>query len=68
MEASKVTPRYFDHTMIYLGVNKIDDRKYYCYIDTNNTVVVIPNWYRWQGAVVAFIAPFIGFLLGWYFT
>ena len=58
----KETPRYFDHHDIvaHEGINKIDNRTYYCYIDTNNTVVVIPNWYRWVG--VSFLP--IGYALG----
>ena len=70
MENSKIMPRYFDQNDITAtpGINKIDDRKYYCYIDTNNTIVVIPNWYRWQGAIVVVVALVWGILLGWYFT
>jgi hypothetical protein len=65
----KETPRYFDHHDIvaHRGINEIDGRKYYCYIDTNNTVCVIPSWYRWGSTVLQILMLSTGVMLGWWF-
>jgi len=62
------SPRYFDnHDIVaHKGINKIDNRKYYCYIDTNNTVVVIPNWYRWFGGITIPIGYAMGLVFCWF--
>ena len=56
--------RYVEH-VARPGINKIDGRKYYCFIDDNNTVCVIPDWYRWLTAVLVVIMFFLGFATGW---
>lgn len=64
----KESLRYFDqHDIIaHSGINKIDNRSYYCYIDTNNTVVVIPRWYQWFTIVVTIVCLIMGILLSWW--
>jgi hypothetical protein len=49
-------------------LRRVGTRRYYTYLDENNVVVRIPNWYRWSLTVGGIVLLFEGIILGWYFT
>jgi hypothetical protein len=46
------------------GVNKVGRRRYYCYVDTNKMMIVIPYWYRATTTIFATVSTFVGVILG----
>jgi hypothetical protein len=49
-------------------LRKVGNRRYYTYLDENNVVVRIPNWYRWWFTVGGISLMAWGVILGWFFT